>query len=79
VRTYRNRTEEVRYSRQVSNTEIEENDFNLNISRYITTAKPEEIIDLKEENEKIAELDKTIKKSQDAHNVFLKALGKALI
>jgi len=79
VRTYRNRTEEVRYSRQVSNAEIEENDFNLNISRYITTAKPEEIIDLKEENEKIAELDKTIKKSQDAHNVFLKALGVALI
>lgn len=79
VETYRNRTEETRYSRQVSNTEIEENDFNLNISRYINTAEPEEKIDLKVVNEKMAELDKTIKQSQDAHNTFLKELNLALI
>lgn len=79
VATYRNRTEEVRYSRRVSNTEIEENDYNLNISRYISTAKPEEKIDLGEENEKLAKLDKEIKKAQNTHNAFLKELGLSLI
>ena len=38
VETYQNRTEEARYSRRVEMAEIEKNDFNLNISRYISTA-----------------------------------------
>lgn len=75
IETYRYRKEEVRYSRRVSNAEIEENDFNLNISRYISTAKPEEKIDLSEENEKLAKLDEEIEKSRNTHNAFLKELG----
>ena len=47
VQTYQFRKEEVRYSRRVSMEEIEKNDFNLNISRYVSTAKPEEKIDLR--------------------------------
>jgi hypothetical protein len=31
-------------------SEIEKNDFNLNISRYVSAAKPEEVIDLVEVN-----------------------------
>jgi hypothetical protein len=38
VDTYKNRKEEVRYSRRVKLSEIEKNDFNLNISRYVSTA-----------------------------------------
>jgi type I restriction enzyme M protein len=44
VDTYKNRKEEVRYSRRVKLSEIEKNDFNLNISRYVSTAKPEKVI-----------------------------------
>jgi type I restriction enzyme M protein len=45
VATYQYRIEEARYSRRVELSEIEKNDFNLNISRYVSTAKPEKVID----------------------------------
>ena len=45
IETYQNRTEEPRYSRRVEMPEIEKNDFNLNISRYISTAVAEIEID----------------------------------
>jgi type I restriction-modification system DNA methylase subunit len=38
-------------------SEIEKNDFNLNISRYVSAAKPEEVIDLVEVNRALAESD----------------------
>jgi type I restriction enzyme M protein len=38
VDTYQYRKEEDRYSRRVSMEEIEKNDYNLNISRYVSTA-----------------------------------------
>ena len=38
IATYQHRTEEARYSRRVEMAEIEKNDCNLNISRYISTA-----------------------------------------
>ncbi len=75
IDTYKYRKEEARYSRTVSLAEIEKNDFNLNISRYISTAKPEEIIDLDEVNKKLVEIEKNIKKFTDEHNVYLKELG----
>jgi len=75
VDTYQFRKEEERYSRKVSMKEIEENDFNLNISRYVSTAKPEPIIDLKEVNRKLAELKEKSEKAREKHNEYLKELG----
>lgn len=75
VNTYKNRTEETRYSRRVSMKEIEQNEYNLNISRYVSTAVEEEMIDLKEVNQKLIELDKQIAKARETHNSFLKELG----
>ena len=75
VNTYRNRTEETRYSRRVSMDEIVKNEFNLNISRYVSTSLDEEIIDLKEVNKKLVDLDKDINKARETHNKFLKELG----
>jgi type I restriction enzyme M protein len=46
IDTYQYRKEEPRYSRRVAMAEITKNDFNLNISRYISTATAEEEIDL---------------------------------
>lgn len=75
VKTYQCRTEEKRYSRRVSMEEIEKNDFNLNISRYVSTAKGEERINLKEVNKALAKNNKDIKKYTKEHNKFLKELG----
>ena len=37
INTYQYRKEEDRYSKRVSLEEIEQNDYNLNISRYVST------------------------------------------
>lgn len=75
VDTYQYRKEEKRYSRCVSMEEIEKNDYNLNISRYISTAKPEEIIKLDKVNTKLIDLEKKIIKTRNKHNEYLKELG----
>lgn len=68
VNTYRERKEIEKYSKKVSMKEIEENDYNLNIPRYVDTFEEEEEINLDEivsKIEKLAgeekEIDKTIK------------------
>ena len=48
VNTYANREEIEKYSHKASLEEIEENDFNLNIPRYVDTFEEEEPIDLDE-------------------------------
>ena len=75
VDTYQYRKEEERYSRRVSIDEIEKNDFNLNISRYVSTAKPEPIVDIKEVNREIKALEEEIQKAKEEHNGYLKELG----
>lgn len=75
IDTYQHRREEERYARRVTMEEIEENDFNLNISRYVSTAVPEPEIDLKATHEELVEAEKEIKAAKDKHNAFLKELG----
>ena len=79
VDTYQYRKEQERYSRLVSMEEIEKNDFNLNISRYVSTAKPEPIIKLDKVNEELKNIQKDIEKFRDEHNVYLKELGLDLL
>ena len=55
--------------------EIEKNDFNLNISRYISTAVGEAEVDLQEINTELVTLAQNIKDARDKHNSFLKELG----
>jgi type I restriction enzyme M protein len=55
--------------------EIEKNEFNLNISRYVSTSMDEEIIDLFEVNSKLVDLEKDIAKARETHNQFLLKLG----
>lgn len=75
VETYRNRKEEIRYSRRVSMDEIIKNEFNLNISRYVSTSVEEEAVDLREVNKKLVEIEEKISKAKETHNQFLKELG----
>ncbi|RMG76270.1 MAG: type I restriction-modification system subunit M [Chloroflexi bacterium] len=62
-------------SRVVEMEEIEENDFNLNITRYVSTAKPEAQIDLSQVHREIQELTDQSKEALARHNAFLKELG----
>ena len=75
IGAYQNRTEEPRYSRRVGMEEISKNDFNLNISRYISTAVGEEEIDLEATNAALFEIESTIQTATRKHNAFLKELG----
>ncbi|MEQ8771065.1 MAG: type I restriction-modification system subunit M [Phycisphaerales bacterium] len=80
VETYRERPDEIeRYARRVDMAEIEANDFNLNISRYVSTAEPEEQVDLDATHATLKEIDKRVRKAKDTHNGFLKELGLQLI
>lgn len=79
VQTYQFRSENERYSRRVPIEEIEKNDYNLNITRYISTAEPEPIVDLTAVNQQISEINKKIKAATDKHNKFLKELGLEMI
>jgi type I restriction enzyme M protein len=79
IDTYQNRTEAPRYSRRVEMAEIEKNDFNLNISRYISTAVGEEEIDLGVTNQALVAIEESIREATAKHNEFLKALGLPLL
>ncbi|MBU2018519.1 MAG: type I restriction-modification system subunit M [Bacteroidetes bacterium] len=62
ISTYRDFKEEEKYSHVASLTEIAENDYNLNIPRYVDTFEEEEVIDL---NEVALELNTVKEKMQE--------------
>jgi len=76
ISAYQSRENEDRFSRRVSMEEIiEKNDYNLNISRYVRTEKPEKEIDLDETHVRLVTSDKQIYEATNKHNSFLKELG----
>jgi type I restriction system adenine methylase (hsdM) len=79
IETYQYRKEEARYSRRVSMEEIEQNDFNLNISRYVSAAEVEGVIELQAVYEELVALDRKIETATEKHNEFLKELGLPLL
>ncbi len=79
VSTYQYRKEEDRYSKLISMERIEAEGYNLNISRYISTATAEKEIDLTDVNTKLVDLEEKITDSAAKHNEFLKELGLALL
>jgi type I restriction enzyme M protein len=79
IDTYQYRKEEPRYARRVEMAEIEKNDFNLNISRYISTATAEEEIDLTAIHAELTKIENTIQTATGKHNEFLKELGLPLL
>jgi len=75
IDTYQYRKEEERYSRKVSMKEIEKNEYNLNISRYVSTAESEDIIDIQKVNKDLNEIEKSIVNAKENHNKFLQELS----
>ncbi|MCY4192513.1 MAG: N-6 DNA methylase [Rhodospirillaceae bacterium] len=64
-----------RYARRVAMDEIAANDFNLNIARYVSTAAPEEEIDLAETHGELVEIETQLQASATKHNAFLEEPG----
>ncbi len=80
IDTYRERPESVeRYARRVEMDEIEANDYNLNISRYVSTAEPEIQIDLSGTHKELVTVETQIRESTAKHNAFLAELGLSLL
>ena len=75
IDTYRERKKEERYSRRVDMQEIIDNDYNLNISRYVSTAIAEPEIKLSETHQELVDIEKRMQKATALHNGFLKELG----
>ncbi|EGR4473470.1 type I restriction-modification system subunit M [Vibrio cholerae] len=80
IETYQERPDNVeRYARRVTMEEIEKNDFNLNISRYVSTAKSEQKVDLKAVNDELVVLEKRLNEALATHNSFLRQLGLPIL
>lgn len=62
--TYKERQDVERYAHLASFDEIKENDFNLNIPRYVDTFVPEPPVDLKKVASDMADLDKEINENE---------------
>ncbi len=80
VGTYQKRPKNIeRYARRVAMKEIEANDCNLNISRYVSTAEDEEEIDLTKTHAELLEIEKALRAATKRHNEFLRELGLPLL
>ena len=55
--------------------EIIDNDYNLNISRYVSTAVAEKEIDLAAVHLELMALEKELSEAKKRHNAFLAELG----
>ena len=76
VSTYEARKEkEDKYSYRASRDEIRENDYNLNIPRYVDTFEEEELVDIDEVKRNIAGIEKELAKVQSQMAKYMKELG----
>ncbi|WP_251717592.1 type I restriction-modification system subunit M [Lactobacillus agrestimuris] len=74
LETYKKREDVERYAHVATMEEIEENDFNLNIPRYVDTFVPEPPVDLKKVAAELKETDAEIEKNQKELVGMLKEL-----
>ena len=75
ITTFKERKDVDKYAHLASIEEIRENDFNLNIPRYVDTFEEEEPIDLEEVNKQLEEDNKEIAKLEAEIKEQLKILG----
>lgn len=78
ISTFKERKDIDKYAHVASIEEIRENDFNLNIPRYVDTFEEEEPIDLEEVNRQLEQDNKEIAELEAEINEQLKILGVKL-
>ena len=74
-RTFHAYNDVEKYARVVPLAEIEQNDWNLNISRYVDTSEEEERIDVAEAVRKLRELERERAAAEATMNRYLAELG----
>ncbi|MDE5853512.1 MAG: type I restriction-modification system subunit M [Ruminococcus sp.] len=75
VTTYKERKVIEKYSYKASQEEIAENDYNLNIPRYVDTFEEEEPVDINEVKANIANIEKELAEVQAKMDEYLRELG----
>jgi type I restriction enzyme M protein len=75
IETYRTRSEEDRFSRRVSLKELKDNDYNLNITRYVSLAQEEPQVDLAANHAQLTKIEADIKSSTEKLNSYMRELG----
>jgi type I restriction enzyme M protein len=75
VDTYQHRKAEAKFSRRVTLQEIAENEYNLNITRYVSVAEEEKEIDLAATHNELTRLAQEVAAAKAQHNAFLRELG----
>lgn len=75
ISTYRNRTEEEKYSKRASLKEIADNDYNLNIPRYVDTFEAQDSIDINKLAGELVTLDKQMAETNKTIADFCKQLN----
>ena len=75
TRTYETRENIDKYSYRASRDEIRENDYNLNIPRYVDTFEEEDFIDIDEVKRNIAEIESELSGVQARMAQYLNELG----
>ena len=75
VETFRTRAAVDKYSHRASPEEIAENDFNLNIPRYVDTFEPEEEIDVAALQQEIDQIEAELAEVRGRMRGYLKELG----
>ncbi len=75
VTTYKNRTAEDKYSYVATLQEIADNDYNLNIPRYVDTFEEEEAVNLKTVAKELKKLEADMKATDATIEKFCKELG----
>jgi type I restriction enzyme M protein len=75
VTTYRNRREMEKYAYLASFQEIEENEFNLNIPRYVDTFEPEPEIDISATQKEIEQIEAELAETRAKMEAYLQELG----
>lgn len=75
VNTYKNRQTIEKYSYLASLEDIKENEYNLNIPRYVDTFEEEEMVDIEEVKMNIENIEKELETVQAQMKKYLKELG----
>ncbi|MCH8905239.1 MAG: N-6 DNA methylase, partial [Bacteroidetes bacterium] len=75
INTYRERKAEDKYSHVATLDEVRENDYNLNIPRYVDTFEEEEPVDLKAVSKELKELENAMQETNKEIAGYCKELG----
>jgi len=75
LETYRNRKEIEKYAHVATPKEIQENDYNLNIPRYVDTFEEEEPVDIEQTKQNIAKIESELVEVKKQMQGYLEELG----